>query len=536
MLDVMRSNAKSSLIAVLFGAIIFVFIFSFGRGSNGFRTREPETWAAKVNGDLVTASDFTNAYANRFRTVSQQRGGKYTTENAQRDNLKSETLDSLIDQELLAQAAPSVGVAITDSELADEIAKAPQFLQEGKFDNEYYKRLVENGYGMSVPRFEEAYRKDLVRTRVVDAIVGGAAVSDDEVKDAWIAQHEGVAIAYVKFNAFMFRDKAAPTDDEANAYAKDHAKELQDAYEKDLKTKWTQGAAVKVRAFTANLPPNANPDADKAAHARADAAYAEVKGGKEFADVAKEKSDDSLTKVQGGELGFISKGGSAYGPTLETEALKLKVGELSPVFKDRTGFHFLKAEELRDARVQPLDEVKVQIAKDLLKGVKAKELARATASAALASLKEGKEMTDLYPAKKASAPGQFDFASFTTPSTAETEEFHPQGGYVPGIGTVAKLSAAAFTQTAAGGIPDAPVEDSDTYYVFKVKSRSRADLAKFDDAAKAETRKTVEGTRSRALYDAWLERQRKSAKISKNETVLSYETSSQHQALDTDNY
>jgi len=31
MLDVMRSNAKSSLIALVFGAIILTFIFSFGR-------------------------------------------------------------------------------------------------------------------------------------------------------------------------------------------------------------------------------------------------------------------------------------------------------------------------------------------------------------------------------------------------------------------------------------------------------------------------------------------------------------------------
>ena len=29
------------------------FIFSFGRGSSGFRTRTPETWAARVNGELA---------------------------------------------------------------------------------------------------------------------------------------------------------------------------------------------------------------------------------------------------------------------------------------------------------------------------------------------------------------------------------------------------------------------------------------------------------------------------------------------------
>ena len=92
MLDVMRSNAKSSLIALIFGAIIVTFIFSFGRGSSGFRTRTPETWAARVNGDLVTAGDFAQAYSNRFRQMSQMRGGKYTTENAKQAATRMQTL------------------------------------------------------------------------------------------------------------------------------------------------------------------------------------------------------------------------------------------------------------------------------------------------------------------------------------------------------------------------------------------------------------------------------------------------------------
>src|SRR5438046_9572348 len=109
MLDVMRSNARSSLIVVAFALIIASFIFSFGRGSSGFRTRTPETWAARVNGDLVTAGDFAQAYSSRFRQASQMRGGKYTTEQSKQDNLKKETLKGLGEQELIAQQADDLG-------------------------------------------------------------------------------------------------------------------------------------------------------------------------------------------------------------------------------------------------------------------------------------------------------------------------------------------------------------------------------------------------------------------------------------------
>src|SRR3954469_486201 len=479
MLDVMRSNARSYLIALIFGAIILTFIFSFGRGSSGFRTRTPETWAARVNGELVTASDFTQAYSNRFRQMSQMRGGKYTSDNAKQDNLKAETLRGLIDQELIAQQADDLGIRVSDAEVADAIARNPNFQQDGKFDFEYYKRLVENGYGMSINRFEEAYRRDLLRGKVVQAAIAGANVSDDEVKAAYAGQHEGAAVTWVRFNAFMFRDKVNVKDADVEEYAKAHADEIAKKYDEEKATRWTQPPAVKVRAITVPVPPNASPAQEKTAREKIDQAVAEVKGGKDFAEVAKARSDDQATKASGGELGFIARGQSPYGKTLEDQALKLKAGQLSDVFKDRSGFHVLKAEEERAARLQTLDEVRKQIATDLVKGQKSKELARQKAEETLAQLRSGKDLKDLYPLKKAD-PGQFDFASYTPPQTSETETFHPMGGYIPGVGQAPKLSAAVFAQTQAGAIPQAPVEEGDTWYVFKIKSRERADPSKMD--------------------------------------------------------
>lgn len=535
MLDVMRSNAKSSLIVLIFGAIIVTFIFSFGRGSSGFRTRTPETWAARVNGELVTASDFSQAYSNRFRQMSAMRGGKYTTDNAKQDNLKQETLKSLVDQELIAQQADDLGIVVSDSEVADAIAKSPQFQQDGKFDFEYYKRLVENGYGMSINRFEDAWRRDLMRAKVVQAAIAGANVSDDELKAAYEAQHEGAAISYVRFNAFMFRDKVTATDAEADEYAKTHGDEIQKKYEQDLAARFTQPAAVKVRAITIPVPPTASADVEAAARAKIDAALKDVKSGKDFAEEAKAVSEDQATKANGGDLGFIAKGQSPYGKTLEEEATKLKPGSISEVFKDRSGFHILKAEEERAARVQPLDEVRKQIAKDLVTAEKAKKMAQEKAAEALAQLKGGKELKELFPEKK-TAPGQFDFSSFTTPQAAETETFHPMGGYVPGIGSAPKLSAAVFALTQAGATPAAPVEEGDTLYVFKIKSRERADMSKLTADEKKHLEDQLIQQKQGELYTKWIDNLRKKSKIVENDAVLSYETGTGREQYQPDDF
>ena len=535
MLDVMRSNAKSSLIALIFGAIILTFIFSFGRGSSGFRTRTPETWAARVNGELVTASDFAQAYSSRFRQMSAMRGGKYTTDNARQDNLKAETLKSLVDQELIAQQADDLGIRVSDAEVADTIARSPQFQQDGKFDFDYYKRLVENGYGMSIKRFEEAYRRDLLRGKVVQAAIAGANVSDDEVKAAYTAQHEGAAIAWVRFNPFMFRDKVSASDAEVEELAKAHGEEIAKKYEEEKATRWTQPAAMKVRAITIPVPPNASGEQEKAAREKIDRAAAEVKGGKDFAEVAKSRSEDQSTKATGGDLGFLARGQSPYGKTLEDQAIRLKPGQVSDVFKDRSGFHILQAEEERPARLQPLDEVRKQIAADLVKSQKAKEVAKQKAEDALAQLRAGKDLKDLYPVKK-TEPGQFDFSAFAAPQTTETETFHPMGGYIPGIGQAPKLSAAVFALTRPRAIPEAPVEEGDTWYVFRLKSRERADPAKLDANESKTVRDRLIGQKQGELYAKWVEGLRKRAKIVENEHMLSYEVGPAHEAYSPDDF
>ena len=61
-----------------------------------------------------------------------------------------------------------------------------------------------------------------------------------------------------------------------------------------------------------------------------------------------------------------------------------------------------------------------------------------------------------------------------SPQTKTTEPFHPLGGYVPGIGLAPKLSAAVFSLSKPGEAPAAPIDESDTSYVFVIKTRERA--------------------------------------------------------------
>jgi len=88
---------------------------------------------------------------------------------------------------------------------------------------------------------------------------------------------------------------------------------------------------------------------------KANALAAEIKGGKDFAEVA--KANDPRTRMNGGDLGWINR---APIPDLEKTFNEAPLNELIGPVESRMGFHILKIEGRRDKT--PIDEVRDQLA------------------------------------------------------------------------------------------------------------------------------------------------------------------------------
>ena len=87
----------------------------------------------------------------------------------------------------------------------------------------------------------------------------------------------------------------------------------------------------------------------------AEAVQAELKAGKDFADVAKAKSQDQGSAEKGGDLGMVGRGQTE--PEFEAAAFALKEGDLSGIVKTQYGYHILKGGP-HATTVQPFEEVK----------------------------------------------------------------------------------------------------------------------------------------------------------------------------------
>lgn len=90
-----------------------------------------------------------------------------------------------------------------------------------------------------------------------------------------------------------------------------------------------------------------------------------LKEGKDFAELAKEKSTGPSAK-NGGDLGFFTKGRMV--PEFEEVAFKLKPGEYStdPI-KTQFGWHIIRVEEARMTQPPALDAIREQIRQTVLR-------------------------------------------------------------------------------------------------------------------------------------------------------------------------
>ncbi len=131
---------------------------------------------------------------------------------------------------------------------------------------------------------------------------------------------------------------------------------------------------VKVRHILIKTQGKPKEEAPKL-KAKAEDILKQLQHGADFAQLAKQNSEDPGSAVKGGELGWIVKGQTV--PNFEKTAFSLKPGELSGVVETEYGYHIIQVEEKQTAHTQSFEEVKPQLLADAQKQAGADDLKKA---------------------------------------------------------------------------------------------------------------------------------------------------------------
>ena len=392
MLKTFRENFKHLKWVLWFVIAIFVvFVFvDWGMGSS--RVGGGVDYAAKVGGSKITEAEFRREYVQAEERYRQMYGQSFSPELARAMNLPSQVLNSLVDRRLLREEAARLGLSVTDDEVTARILRMRDqqgnllFVKDGAFVGEAVYRRMLAGANMSPEGFEADTREQVLMDKLNRFVSSSAVVSEDELKADFEGRTVKAKIAYVLVPAPAVAPDAV-SDADAEALFKKNpsawqlperrkakyllvesaqlraevAKKVTDAdvaaeYSKNLDT-YKKGEEVTVRHIL--YKSDGTPAQDAAARAKAEAAVKKLRGGADFAALAKAESEDPGSKASGGDLGPVTRGRMVK--EFEDAAFGAAQGEIVGPVKTPFGFHVLQVTGKSAERVQPLFEVAASI-------------------------------------------------------------------------------------------------------------------------------------------------------------------------------
>lgn len=215
--------------------------------------------AATVNGKNIMLAE-----VERF--ISQQSGGKQAQlSQLELAQARLQALETLTQREVLFQRADREKLLPTDDQITGLINQQKQ--QSGMTDDDFMKSLREQNMTMEALR-EEA-RKDIAIKNLQDKYSGKISITDKEVEDFYNNNRQQFVSARGAALAVIIVD---PADNTAQGIQNDAKNEAE--------------AKLKI-----------------------DNVYQQLKGGADFATVARSKSEDAQSLLRGGDIGFFSEEG-----------------------------------------------------------------------------------------------------------------------------------------------------------------------------------------------------------------------------------
>ncbi|MEO7917629.1 MAG: SurA N-terminal domain-containing protein [Dokdonella sp.] len=389
MLSKLRESMTGLVGKIMFALILFAFSFF---GIESYMVSQVQSGVAKVGSTEITQDKFRQRFDEYRQQVMQQMGDQADASFFQRPELKRQVLDGLVDETVLAQATDELGLVIPNQTVFDSIAAIPAFQKDGKFDSAQYRALL-SSQGMSPASLEGRVREDLAARTLPLAIGTTAFVTDSEL-DTYLSLRDQLRdFRYVKLDAPAAPAADTISDADIEAFYEANKAEfrrpeqvsieyldlqgnqldvdltpddavLRERYEKE-KSRYVSAEQRQASHILIKVDDKAGPDAQKAALAKAEAIRTQLTNGKDFAELAKEDSDDLGSKAQGGDLGWLDQGLTE--PAFDEALFKLAAqGDVSEPVLTAEGYHIIRLAGLRPGKTRSFDEVKSELSSQYL--------------------------------------------------------------------------------------------------------------------------------------------------------------------------
>ena len=362
-------------LAFLIGSLL---LFDVAGGNSLFNRNDAGEVVLEINGAKVRQREFENLVANALQSQQQQNQGASQIE---REQVEQQVVDQLTSQQILLGS-----VQFSDAEVVTYIANDDNL-------RTYHNLYQQQGNGA---RFRQDVRLLMSEEALRNQIQGLELITDVEVENEYRHQNTKAKLKYIQFQHFAYNSAANVDDAEAQVYFEEHKEKYEkgdeinlrfikldpkdfvsdadvQAYYNEHQQEFKTPEVVKARHILKKFPDNATDEQKAEVKAEAEKLLETVKTaiaeGKDFAELAKEHSEDTGSAPRGGALqgrnsdlppGYFARGDMVQ-PFEKAAFDELAPGEVSNLVESRFGYHIIKLEEKRPEEIKPFTQAKNEI-------------------------------------------------------------------------------------------------------------------------------------------------------------------------------
>jgi foldase protein PrsA len=299
------------LAPIFLGFALVVFAPACGGGGD-----VPEGAVAVVEGTEISRDELDELVARAKKAYEAQKQEFPKVGTPEYQNVQTQYVAFLVQREEFEKEADELGIEVTQKDVDKEVQEFIKSRYEG--DRKAAEKALDE-QGFTFEAFEETIRTSVLAQKLFNGLTKDVKVEEAEI------------LAY---------------------------------YQQNLQAQYQTPESRDVRHILISEKKQGEEVDFPKSKAEADRIYAELKGGGDFAALAKENSDDPGSKDTGGKLS-ITRGQTV--PEFDKTAFELEQGAISQPVKTTYGYHIIEAlSAVRKAKTTPIAKVRASIRTTLL--------------------------------------------------------------------------------------------------------------------------------------------------------------------------
>ena len=359
MLRSIRDNTQGIFAKIILGLIIVTFAF-FGFESIGGGGGVPIV--LEVNGEEIDEIEFRQELDVYRRQLMAQMGENIDFSLLEDERLAPRVLERLTERALLNQALDDIDVLVPESMVERSITQMQAFQVDGQFSPELMASMLRDR-GMSLADLKQARQIEMQAQQLQRGLGMSSFVLPQSTELMLDIMGESRVVDWVRLPAGSMREKVALSEEEIASYYENNSaqymSELQvvaEYVELQLSDLFEPVASEDVLdEFENRRASLSTPEQREVAHilfeindgqsrddaiARAEELRAQLVNGGDFAQLARDNSQDIGSASNGGSLGYISQDGT-FSESFESAVFGLSLNEISTPVETDAGVHLL---------------------------------------------------------------------------------------------------------------------------------------------------------------------------------------------------